>query len=296
MNDIIEKLKQYEFFQNKKILIYNIQDYGRKSKFKIEIDKKYYTLILSKKRIQPYINKMRILNDNFKKIIGFQYLSDDEEILVLDYFGNNKGIDLVKLENQNYNMDEENFCLELKKTIDDIHSNKAEYIDFSDKNYQSWKEYYLDEIREKIESIYKQHLIDENTQKILLDKLEDSSKIYTDNYQMTFIHADITPLNVCINIESKHLYLIDYDDFKIGDPLMDISRIINCKNMSKIFSKLVEKYYHKYENNSNHLFYTLRVNINWYHHIIEKKQENIYDLDQAKEDIYDIIDRIIRDY
>ncbi len=63
---------------------------------------------------------------------------------------------------------------------------------------------------------------------------------------------------------------------------MDISRIINCKNMSKVFSDLVDKYYYKYETNINHLFYTLRVNVNWYNHIIEKKQENIYNLEQAK--------------
>lgn len=103
----------------------------------------------------------------------------------------------------------------------------------------------------------------------------------------------MTPLNVCVDIENQNLYLIDYDDFKIGDPLMDISRIINCKNMSKVFSVLVDKYYYKYENNINHLFYTLRVNVNWYNHIIEKKQENIYDLEKAKKDIFNIIEDIL---
>lgn len=74
---------------------------------------------------------------------------------------------------------------------------------------------------------------------------------------------------------------------------MDISRIINCKNMSKVFHLLVDKYYYQYENDINHLFYTLRVNINWYNHIIEKKQEAIYNLDKAREDIFYIIDNII---
>ena len=72
---------------------------------------------------------------------------------------------------------------------------------------------------------------------------------------------------------------------------MDISRIINCKNMSKVFSDLVDKYYYKYETNINHLFYTLRVNVNWYNHIIEKKQENIYNLEQAKSDIINIVEK-----
>lgn len=56
---------------------------------------------------------------------------------------------------------------------------------------------------------------------------------------------------------------------------MDISRIINCKNMSKVFSILVDKYYYKYENNINHLFYTLRVNINWYN-LLLKENKKIY--------------------
>ena len=72
MNEIENMLKKYDFFEGKKYKIFNIQDYGRKSKFKVEIDGKYYTLILSEERISPYINKIRVLGQNFKKIIGFQ--------------------------------------------------------------------------------------------------------------------------------------------------------------------------------------------------------------------------------
>lgn len=293
MNEIIKRLNEYEFFLGKNIEIYNIQDYGRNSKFKVKINEKYYTLMLDEKKIALYIRKLNILGDNFKKIIGFCYLSDDNKILVLDYYGNNKGIDLVKIENSNYCIiDSHKYSIELKNIIDNFHSNKVDYIDFSDKNYNSWKEYYLDEIGSKIESIYNQKLIDDCTREKLVNKLNSSSKVY-ENFETSFIHADITPLNVCINTEKNNIYLIDYDDFKIGDPLMDISRIINCKDMSKVFKTLVDNYYYKYENNINHLFYTLRVNINWYNHIIEKKQENIYNLDKARENIYDVINKIL---
>ncbi|MCI8575700.1 MAG: hypothetical protein HFI09_04440, partial [Bacilli bacterium] len=43
----------------------------------------------------------------------------------------------------------------------------------------------------------------------------------------------------------------------------------------------------------NHLFYTLRVNVNWYNHIIEKKQEDIYDLENAKQEVFNIIEEIL---
>lgn len=289
MNEIKKMLEKYDFFNKKEFEIFSIQDYGRKSKFKIKMDEKYYTLILVEDRIKPYINKFAVLGDNFKKIIGFQYLSKDKKVLVLDYFGYDKGIDLIKADD---NLIIGDYDLQLKNILDSIHSNKQKYIDFSDNNFKSWKDYYLSEVSSKIWSIYEQHLITNKVKEILLKKLEVSSKVYID-FETSFIHADVTPLNVCVDNVNQSLYLIDYDDFKIGDPLMDISRIINCKNMSKVFSTLVDKYYYKYENNINHLFYTLRVNVNWHNHIIEKKQENIYDLDKAKQDIFNVIEEIL---
>lgn len=288
MKEIEGLLKKYDFFSEKEFEIFNIQDYGRKSKFKVKMGAKCYTLILTEERITPYINKFEILGDNFKKLIGFRYLSKDKKVLVLDYFGSNKGIDLVRGDS---NLEIGNYDLQLKNILDSIHSNKQKYVDFSDNNFKSWQDYYLSEIESKIISIYEQHLITDEVEKILLKKLEKSSKVYV-NFETTFIHADVTPLNVCVDKESEILYLIDYDDFKIGDPLIDVSRIINCKNMSKVFKSLVDKYYSKYEHNINHLFYTLRVNINWYNHII-KNQEDIYDLEKAKQEIFNIIEEII---
>lgn len=289
MKEIEKMLRKYDFFNEKEFEIFSIQDYGRKSKFKMKMEEKYYTLILQDSRITPYINKLEILGDSFKKLIGFRYLSEDKKVLVLDYFGNNKGIDLIKIDSS---LGIANYDLQLKNIVDSIHSNKQKYIDFSDNNFKSWQKYYLFEIGSKIKSIYNQHLITKDTEQNLMKKLEESSEVYI-NFETSFIHADITPLNVCVDIENKNLYLIDYDDFKIGDPLMDISRIINCQNMSKVFKLLVDKYYYKYENNINHLFYTLRVNINWYNHIIEKKQEKIYNLQKAKQDIFDTVEEIL---
>lgn len=156
MKEIENVLKIYNFFKGKKYKIFNIQDYGRKSKFKIEIEGKYYTLILSKERIEPYVNKMRVLGENFKKIIGFQYLSEDKKVLILDYFGNNNGIDLIKADNT---LVDNNYALQLKNILDYFHSIKIEYVDFSTNSYKSWKDYYLSEISGKIINIYKQNLI-----------------------------------------------------------------------------------------------------------------------------------------
>lgn len=177
----------------------------------MEMDNKYYTLITEQERIKLYRNKIKVLGDSFKRRIGFQYLSPDEKLLLLDYFGNNRGIDLIKLEKDSSSViEEDEYFLKLKRIIDDIHSNKRSYIDFSNHNYPSWKEYYLTEIGEKIESIYHQQIIDESTKEVLLEKLKQSSEVY-DNFQATLIHADVTPLNVCIDLEDKNLYLIESD-------------------------------------------------------------------------------------
>lgn len=200
MNKIKEQLKQYDFFYKKKFEILEIQDYGRKSKFKIKMDKKYYTLILEEERIDPYIRKLDRLGKELKKRIGFKYLSKDKKILVLDYFGDNHGIDLVKI-NDNL-IDNNNYVTQLKNILDSIHSNKKEYIDFSDKHFTSWQDYYLSEIKEKIMSIHNQQIITTEEETFLLYKLKESAKIYS-NFDTSFIHADVTPLNICINLEKK---------------------------------------------------------------------------------------------
>lgn len=291
MNEVINLLNKYEFFKGKNFQVFGIQDYGRKSKFKVEMDKKYYTVLITEKRISPYVLKLEIFGQWFQELIGFQYLSEDKKILVLDYPGNNKGLDLVKLQQKYTTLPYEDYSNRLKKLLDEIHATTLEYVDFSKEKYSSWREYYLKEISEKIDKIYQDNLIDEKTWKELLKKLEESSQVYL-NFKPTLIHADVTPLNVCVNIEEDLLYLIDYDDFKIGDPIMDISRIINFKNTCQVFRKMVDKFYSNYEDNINHLFYTLRVNVNWYYHIIEKKQESIYDLGQAKKEILMVIEQI----
>lgn len=191
MNKIKEQLKQYDFFYKKKFEILEIQDYGRKSKFKIKMDKKYYTLILEEERIDPYIRKLDRLGKELKKRIGFKYLSKDKKILVLDYFGDNHGIDLVKI-NDNL-IDNNNYVTQLKNILDSIHSNKKEYIDFSDKHFTSWQDYYLSEIKEKIMSIHNQQIITTEEETFLLYKLKESAKIYS-NFDTSFIHADVTPL------------------------------------------------------------------------------------------------------
>lgn len=294
LDDLHIILNQYDFFEQlNDYEIIPIQDYGRKSKFKIKTENKVYTLILTQERIKPYINKIKKLGEPFKKIVGYRYLSKDEKILILDYFGDNNGMDIVKLEKNGFNVEDDIYVKQLKNIIDNIHSNKTEFINFIDKhNYITWKDYYLDEIKNKIDSIYNQKIITNNIYERLLTKLYDSIS-ELNSRENCLIHADVTPLNVCINTKTKQLYLIDYDDFKIGDPLMDISRIINCKNMSKIFNRMVELYYKNYERNINHLFYTLRIHINWYNHIIEHNQERMYDLENAKKNILEVIDEII---
>ncbi len=293
-NDLYKILNTYEFFkQLGNYEVFSIQDYGRKSKFKVKAKDKFYTLILTKERINPYIIKFKKLGEPFKKIVGYKYLSQDEKILVLDYFGNDNGIDIVKLQNDGFNVEDDIYVNQLKEIIDNIHSNKTKYIDFTDNNYTTWNDYYLSEIKNKIESIYNQKIITKIIYNKILDKLYDSVNNLNSRTKC-LIHADLTPLNVCINQNTKRLYLIDYDDFKIGDPLMDISRIINCKHMSKIFNKLVELHYKDYEKDINHLFYTLRVHINWYNHIISHKQEDLYDLKKAKNQILEVVEQIIQ--
>lgn len=48
-------------------------------------------------------------------MIGFQYLSKDHGLLLLDYFGNNQGIDLIKLETSSLKGKEGMYAKRLKE-------------------------------------------------------------------------------------------------------------------------------------------------------------------------------------
>jgi len=54
---------------------------------------------------------------------------------------------------------------------------------------------------------------------------------------------------------------------------------------------MVELYYKEYENTFQHHIYTLRVELNWYRHIIEKNLKNQYEL--PTKNIMLLVDKII---
>jgi len=289
MEEIYELLNKYDYFKNKKYELIPIQDYGRSNKYKLKINNKFYTIIIDREKVKLYSEKLEKLGIYFEELIGLEYLSKDNLVIIIDYPGENNGENINLLDGI-LDITENLYIQNFKNIVDSIHSIKSDYINFSSNNIcVNWYQYIYQELKEKLSKVKMLGGISEENEKNILISLEKNKELF-ENAEMSFIHADITMLNVCINPEKKELYLIDYDDFKIGDKIFDYSRIINCSSNS-LFKKMVELYYKEYENTFQHHIYTLRVELNWYRHIIEKNLKNQYEL--PTKNIMLLVDKII---
>ncbi len=73
---------------------------------------------------------------------------------------------------------------------------------------------------------------------------------------LNYLHGGINEDNVCFNEKTKETYLIDYDDFLVGDTLYEYARMFQYEIPA--FQIIKEKYYPNIEENSIFLIYLLR--------------------------------------
>ena len=275
LKEIYDLLDHYSFFQDRNgYMIHEIQNYGRNSKFMITFQNEVYLVLVSKKRIQKYIPRLSKLGNDYKELIEFRYLSEDHNVLVLNYYGGIGGHDLSYFSKNQTPVDSEQLSQRLYNLIQSLHSKKSDYIDF-DENGTTWYEYILYELTKTLDESYHNKAIT----KIEYNKIMECIKlnrIYFEQVETCYIHGDLTIVNICYNQDEDKLYLIDYDDFTIGDPFFDFSRIMNFADESAILKKFKEQYFPNIEDNIIHTIYTLRVTLNWYNFII--KRNLTYDL------------------
>ncbi len=154
--------------------------------------------------------------------------------------------------------------------LNQIHSHKKEYVNINEAEDQnSWYEYIYSKLSKSLNRAYEYNGI----QKEDIIKIQDiikRNKDYFDKVETCYIHADVTSVNVCYNATTDKLYLIDFDDFMVGDPLFDYSRMFNFSKEIPIFAKIEKEFYPNIEENIIHLLYTLRVTLNWYWFILER--------------------------
>ena len=270
MKNVREFLLQYSFFQKRfDFQIHEIQNYGRSSKVKVTFHDETYLVLIKKSRIIKYISRLNILEDDYRKLIEFRYLSQDGNVLVLNYYGGIGGHDLTYFQSNDF-VDSPKRCAQrLYECICRLHATSCNYIDFDSKG-ANWYEYVRNLLIESLDHALAFQAITKNQKQMVLDVIDQNQEYFL-NVSTCYIHGDLTIVNVCYHPNKDLFYLIDYDDFIIGDPFYDFSRLMNFSENSEILKEFKNLYFPNIEKNIIHLIYTLRVTLNWYCFILRKQ-------------------------
>ena len=253
MKELKEKLNKYSFFLNKKYELIPIQKYGKKTKFLVDLKGKKFIVLADEKTVQKYEIRIEKLGQEFTKRIGLQYISDDHQILVLTYYGQGEGVIFSKLETKN----EEEIAIVLKKEIDKIHEIRRPFVNVSTRfDCKNWYEFIRNYTETYVDYAVLQKDIKKEEATYILREI-DKRKEDLLSRPMCMLHGDINEDNVCFLERKKEVYLIDFDDFLIGDILYEYARMFQYLHI-KPFQILKEKYYKDIEKNPLFLIYTLR--------------------------------------
>lgn len=273
MEKIKELLETINFFKNTEYEILPIQKCNKNYKFLLTMQNKKYLLIFGEKNIQKYKIRFQKLGKYFEQLVGLQYMDEENNFLLLDYYGNGEGTVLSQCK---LNQEENEFIADkLKKILDSIHQHKSPFINLSTRfNNTSWYEFIISYMKLYADYALKQNDLTKEDYAFIFQIIE-KNKIYLDTVSLHYLHGDINEDNVCFNSTKKELYLIDYDDFLVGDTLYEYARMFQYKEISA-FQILKDKYYKDIENNEIFLIYTLR---NWllsycFEHVNQLKCEN----------------------
>ncbi len=257
MEEIKELLENDSYFQGKEYLVFPIQKWNKSHKFLLEMQNTKYLLIIGEKNIQKYKLRFLALGNYFKQLVGFKYINDKDNILLLDYYGNGEGKTLSQC---NFNTEENELIADkLKILLDSIHQHKSPFINFSTRfENNTWYEFIKSYMKLYADYALEQKDLTEEDYYFIFQIIE-KNKPYFDTVPLHYLHGGVNEDNVCFNENTKELYLIDYDDFLVGDILYEYARIFQYENIPA-FQILKNRYYEDIENNEIFLIYTLR---NW---------------------------------
>ena len=63
--------------------------------------------------------------------------------------------------------------------------------------------------------------------------LLERNKEYFNNVSLSYLHGDVNEDNVCFIKEKKEVYLIDYDDFLVGDIVYEYARMFQYMDIEQ---------------------------------------------------------------
>lgn len=255
MDDIDNLLRQYTYFNGKSYEIFPIQKFNRKTKFLLVMDGQKYSIIIDEKIIQKYQIRFDKFGDFFKNLVGLKYLSDDKKIMLLNYYGNGEG-NAISSFNQG-EIDSEYIAKKIKVLLDSIHKRKSEFLNVTTKfDCKNWYEFIRFYMKAYLDFALEKGDISKEDYNFIL-QLVDSNKDYFNTVPLCYLHGDVNEDNICFNNEKRDVYLIDFDDFLVGDILYEYARMFQYLHI-KSFKIIKEKYFPTIDNNIIFCLYTFR--------------------------------------
>lgn len=229
ITDIQALLQKDDFFKNKHFKILPIQNWNKNTKFLLEMENQKYLLILGEKNLSKYKKRLELLGDYYRNLAQVIYINENDSYLLLVYYDNGEGIPLSKCQ---LDSEEQQWVFQaLKNILNEIHSHKSSFINFSTRFHnKNWYDFIFSYMKAYADYALEQDDLTTEDYDFIF-KLLEKNKTYFTNVPLNYLHGDINPDNVCVDFKKKIVYLIDFDDFLVGDSLYEYAKIMQHKNI-----------------------------------------------------------------
>jgi len=122
--------------------------------------------------------------------------------------------------------------------------------------FSTWKEYLCDFVQKYGLRLCKLNLLEKNDIDIILKQVE----ILPNLMSAGLIHRDLKPENIIFNPENKKIYILDWENVILGDPIFDIAILKTNHKNENIYRGFIKGFLNRPLNN------------------IEKKSINLYSI------------------
>lgn len=175
----------------------------------------------NKERLEKSITGLQIMKNTNISVPTVQFIYSERQILIENY------IDGIAL-NENTIILSKEMLFDLGRLMGNFHSINVSSQD--DEN--SW----IATILTDMKSIKAYLAPYEDDFKLGIDYVETECKRIFKNLHFTYVHGDFKPSNIIWNKRKQKYYLIDFENFMIGDPTLDIYKMLSILKANDIYS------------------------------------------------------------
>ena len=166
----------------------------------------------NKKRLQNCIVGLQIMSNTKIDVPTVQYICFEKKIIVENYIsGISLNEYLVRLNTKN--------LYDIGKLMANFHNVNIS----SSNNEKSWILTILSDSNKIRESL----LSYENDFKESIDFVEKNCKEIFSDLHFTYVHGDFRPANILYNQINEKYYLLDFENFMVGDSMLDIYKMLS---------------------------------------------------------------------